>query len=100
LGWRGLDGVGAVQQGRAAQVAGGVTGFRDGLGGAVGIAVAGEILGVVQQAVAWNMSLIVRNSASRPVSGASSPSIRWLAPTQDRTRVARHSSCGSAFPLS
>ena len=31
--------------------AGDVTGFRDGLGGAVGIAVAGEILGVVQQAV-------------------------------------------------
>jgi hypothetical protein len=56
--------------------------------------------GIRRSAVAWNMSLIVRNSASRPVSGASSPSIRWLAPTQDRTRVARHSSCGSAFPLS
>jgi len=46
------------------------------------------------------MSLIVRSSASRPVSGASSPSMRWLAPTQDKTRVARHSSCGSAFPFS
>ena len=47
MGWRGLNGVGTVQQRRAAQVAGDVTGFRDGQGGAVGIAVAGEILGMV-----------------------------------------------------
>ena len=35
---------------------------------------------------------IVRSSASRPISGASSPSTRWTPPTPDSTRVACHSS--------
>ena len=41
----------------------------------------------------------MRSSASRPVSGASSPSTRWTPPTADSTRVARHNRCGSALPF-
>ena len=44
--------------------------------------------------------MIVRSSASRPVSGASRPSTRCDPPTADRTRTARHSRCGSALPFS
>jgi hypothetical protein len=42
----------------------------------------------------------VRSSASRPISGASSPSTRWLPPTPASTRTACHSRCGSALPFS
>ena len=42
----------------------------------------------------------MRSSASRPVSGASSPSTRCAPPTDDSTRTARHSRCGSALPFS
>src|ERR1700691_3628743 len=56
--------------------------------------------GTRRSAAAWNRSLIVRSSASRPVSGASSPSTRWTPPTADSTRVARHSRADSALPLS
>ena len=41
----------------------------------------------------------MRSSASRPVSGASSPSTRCAPPTADSTRTARHSRCGSALPF-
>ena len=56
--------------------------------------------GTRRPAAAWNNSLTVRSSASRPISGASSPSTRWEPPTPDSTRVARHSRCGFAFPFS
>jgi len=56
--------------------------------------------GTRRSAAAWNSSLSVRSSASRPVSGASSPSTRCAPPTADSARVARHSRCGSALPLS
>ena len=42
----------------------------------------------------------MRSSASRPVSGASSPSTRCDPPTADSTRVARHSRTGPALPFS
>ena len=42
----------------------------------------------------------MRSSVSRPVSGASSPSTRWLPPTPDSTQVAPHSRCGSSLPFS
>ena len=58
------------------------------------------IRGTRRSAAAWNSSLIVRSSASRPVSGASSPSTRWLPPTPASTRVARHSGTGSDLPFS
>ena len=56
--------------------------------------------GTCRSAAAWNSSLTVRSSASRPVSGASSPSTRWLPPTPASTLVARHSRAGSALPFS
>ena len=56
--------------------------------------------GTRRSAAAWNSSLTVRSSASRPVSGASSPSTRCTPPTADSTRVARQSRCGSALPFS
>ena len=56
--------------------------------------------GTRRSTAAWNKSLIVRSSASRPVSGASRPSIRCTPPTPASTRVARHSRCGSALPFS
>jgi hypothetical protein len=56
--------------------------------------------GTFRSATAWNRSLIVRSSTSRPVSGASSPSTRWLPPAPANTRVARHNRCGSALPFS
>jgi hypothetical protein len=56
--------------------------------------------GIRRSAVAWNSSLIVRSSASRPVNGASRPSTRCTPPTADSTRVARHSRRGSALPFS
>ena len=55
--------------------------------------------GIRRSAAAWNSSLMVRSSASRPVSGASRPSTRWTPPTADSTRVTRHSRCGSALPF-
>jgi hypothetical protein len=42
----------------------------------------------------------MRSSASRPISGASSPSTRCDPPTPASTRVARHRRCGSALPFS
>jgi hypothetical protein len=56
--------------------------------------------GTRRSAAAWNNSRTVRSSTSRPVSGASSPSTRWLPPTPASTRVARHNRTGSAFPFS
>ena len=56
--------------------------------------------GTRRSAAAWNSSRIIRSSTSRPISGASSPSTRWVPPTPDSTRVARHNSCGSALPFS
>ena len=56
--------------------------------------------GTRRPAAAWNSSLTVRSSASRPVSGASSPSTRCDPPTPASTLVARHNRCGSAFPFS
>ena len=56
--------------------------------------------GTRRPAAAWNSSLTVRSSASRPVSGASSPSTRCAPPTADSTRAARHNRCGSALPFS
>jgi hypothetical protein len=56
--------------------------------------------GTRRSAAAWNRSLIVRSSASRPVSGASSPSIRCDPPTPASTRTACHRCCGSALPFS
>src|SRR5580693_9192583 len=56
--------------------------------------------GARRSAAAWNRSLTVRSSTSRPVSGASSPSTRCTPPTADTTRVARHSRAGSALPFS
>ena len=56
--------------------------------------------GTRRSAAAWNSSRTVRSSASRPVSGASSPSTRCDPPTPARTRVARHNGCGSALPFS
>ena len=58
------------------------------------------IRGTRRSAAAWNSSLTVRSSASRPVSGASRPSIRWAPPTPASTRVARQRTCGSALPFS
>ena len=43
---------------------------------------------------------MVRSSASRPVSGASSPSTRCDPPTPASTRVARHNRTGSVLPFS
>ena len=48
--------------------------------------------GTRRSAAAWNSSLTVRSSASRPISGASSPSTRCDPPTPASTRVARHRS--------
>ena len=56
--------------------------------------------GTRRSAAAWNSSRMVRSSASRPVSGASSPSTRCDPPTPDSTRVARHSCTGSDLPFS
>ena len=56
--------------------------------------------GTRRSAAAWNRSLTVRSSASRPISGASSPSSRLSPPTPDSTRVACHSGTSSVFPLS
>ena len=56
--------------------------------------------GTRRSAAAWKSSLIVRSSASRPVSGASRPSTRCEPPTPASTRVARHKRTGSALPLS
>ena len=58
------------------------------------------IRGIRRSAAAWNNSRTVRSSASRPISGASSPSTRCDPPTPASTRVARHSRCGSALPFS
>ncbi len=57
------------------------------------------IRGIRRSAAAWNSSLTVRSSASRPISGASSPSTRCDPPTPASTRVARHNCSGSAFPF-
>jgi hypothetical protein len=56
--------------------------------------------GTRRSATAWNSSRIVRSSASRPVSGASSPSTRCDPPNPASTRTARHSRAGSALPFS
>ena len=56
--------------------------------------------GTRRSAAAWKSSLTVRSSASRPVSGASSPSTRCEPPAPASTRVARHNRTGSALPFS
>ena len=57
--------------------------------------------GTRRSAAAWNSSRTVRSSASRPVSGASSPSTRCMPPAPpDSTQVARHNGSGSALPFS
>src|SRR5262245_49230808 len=56
--------------------------------------------GTRRPAAAWNSSLTVRSSASRPVSGASKPSTRCDPPTPASTRVARQRCCGPALPFS
>jgi hypothetical protein len=56
--------------------------------------------GTRRPAAAWNSSLMVRSSASLPVSGASSPSTRCDPPIPASTRAARHNRAGSALPFS
>src|SRR5215469_5931917 len=58
------------------------------------------IRGTRRSADAWNSSLIVRSSASRPTSGPSKPSTRCAPPSADTTLVALQSFFGSALPFS
>ena len=56
-------------------------------------------LGRWLSSVAWNSSFSRRISRSRPVCGASRPSIRCTPPTVDRTARAACSRIGSDFPF-